>query len=86
MARVSQTVPAPEHLPQAKQRAKDFAARCQGVLECCFRGKHSVREAAAFAQGHTAGQCPRPSWDPGLPDSRDVPEAQVSEVVEQCRG
>lgn len=86
MARMSQTVPAPEHLPQAKQHAKGFMTYCQGVFECCFRGKHGVREAATFAQGHTASQCPRPSWGPGLPDSRDVLEAQVLEVVEKCRG
>lgn len=56
-----------------EQCAEGFMACCLGVLEyCVILCQKEVREAATLAQGHTAGQCPRPSRDPGLPDSKDV--------------
>lgn len=63
------------------QGAKGVMAYCQGVLVSDFelgaievlfhRGKNGVREAKTLAPGHTGGQCPRPSWGPGVPD-KDV--------------
>lgn len=41
-----------------------------GIQVLFYRGKNRVREAKTLAQGHTGGQCPRPSWGPGLPDQR----------------